>query len=74
MNMNRTVLRLYQWTEQHFCFDLAPLPYFRLHGGNTSSEGFLSLLKNGTWHPICDETISDAQINATCQIMGYKHG
>ncbi|XP_061172005.1 deleted in malignant brain tumors 1 protein-like [Saccostrea echinata] len=51
-----------------------PLPYLRLNGGNTSSEGLLSLYKNGTWYPICDERISDAQINMTCQMMGYKSG
>ncbi|XP_048734598.2 deleted in malignant brain tumors 1 protein-like [Ostrea edulis] len=51
-----------------------PLPYFRLHGGNNSDEGFLSVLKNGTWYPMCDETISDAQINMSCQMMGYRYG
>lgn len=54
---------------------LEPLPYFKLDGGNVSSEGYLQVTEwNDTAHPVCDNSTSDSQFDSICQMMGYSKG
>nr|XP_022333493.1 deleted in malignant brain tumors 1 protein-like [Crassostrea virginica] len=50
-----------------------PLPYLQLISGNSTREGFLQLVKDGTVYPVCDEGITDSQINQICGFLGYRN-
>ena len=61
------------YTEIHFSMLPEPLPYLQLISGNSSREGFLQLVKDGTVYPVCDEGITDFQINQICVYLGYRN-